>query len=99
MSILHKAHDLIHGERARQYGPPNENLGAVAGMWEIYLHKRGLLNINSSGVMPEDVAVMMALLKIARLANDLTHEDSIVDAAGYIGLIERCGEHYVGDPE
>ncbi len=33
---------------------------------------------------------MMALLKIARLAYDPAHRDSIVDAAGYLALLERC---------
>lgn len=58
----------------------------------MYLYKRGLLDPNGEGLRPEDVCCMMALLKIARLANDVEHRDSIIDAAGYVGLIERCQE-------
>jgi hypothetical protein len=32
---------------------------------------------------------MMTLLKAARLGNDVTHRDSLVDAAGYLALLER----------
>jgi hypothetical protein len=34
----------------------------------------------------------MILLKTARLANDQTHRDSVVDICGYAALIERCDE-------
>jgi hypothetical protein len=34
--------------------------------------------------------LFMVLLKINRLAHDVTHRDSQVDAAGYIGLIEEA---------
>ena len=92
MSTLLQANELINGERQEQYGNPSDNLGAISGMWEIYLHKRGLLNINGAGLLAEDVCSMMALLKICRLANDVTHTDSAIDAAGYIGLMEKCNE-------
>jgi Domain of unknown function (DUF6378) len=32
----------------------------------------------------------MILLKVARLANDPTHRDSLVDICGYAATIERC---------
>jgi hypothetical protein len=43
-------------------------------------------------LIDKDVALMMILLKTARLANDMTHRDSVVDICGYAALIERCDE-------
>jgi hypothetical protein len=37
----------------------------------------------------QDAAQMMALLKIARLATNQGHEDSLLDLAGYTAVIER----------
>lgn len=92
MSILDAAKAIVHGNREQVYGHPSKNLSCIAGMWEQYLHSRGLLNLDGEGLRPEDVALMMTLLKIARLANNLSHEDSLVDAAGYLALVERCKE-------
>ena len=46
----------------------------------------------SRSLNAKDVAVMMVLLKAARLANQQTHRDSVVDICGYAALIERCDE-------
>jgi len=35
---------------------------------------------------PDDVAIMMALFKIARIAGNAQHEDNYVDLAGYAAL-------------
>jgi hypothetical protein len=35
-------------------------------------------------ITPELVAVMMALVKISRIANDSTHTDNYIDAIAYI---------------
>lgn len=91
-SVLDEANTIIYGDREKTYGHPAKNLLCIAGMWEHYLYSRGLLNTDSAGLMPQDVAIMMTLLKCARLANQPDHRDSLVDAAGYIALVERCGE-------
>ncbi len=84
-SILEEAEELIHGTREKEYGHPKKNLQAVANMWEMYLYQKygSQFSIN-----PEDVCWMMALLKMCR---DFGGEkrDTVVDAAGYIGLIGR----------
>jgi hypothetical protein len=38
---------------------------------------------------PHDVAIMMALLKIARTQTGVYNRDDYVDAAGYIALAHR----------
>ena len=88
-SILKEAHEIIYGDREKTYGHPSKNLQAIARMWNEYLKAlpKDLANLNA-----KDVAVMMILLKAARLANDPSHRDSVVDIAGYAALIERCDE-------
>ena len=72
--VLAKALELVTGEREADYGTPEENFTRIADMWTAYLGK---------DVSPPDVAAMMALVKVARLANTPYHEDSWVDLAGY----------------
>lgn len=81
-SILDRARECVCGERDESYGGPEDSFRTIALLWENYLNAR------PSDVLPgeigtEDVAVMMALLKIARLASDSGHMDSWVDLAGY----------------
>ena len=85
-SILDEAKDIIYGDREKTYGAPDKNLKAIAGYWANHLHTRfGVYH----DVTPEDVCIMMTLLKAARLGNDVTHRDSLVDAVGYLALLER----------
>lgn len=88
-TVLDEAKEIIHGDREATYGDPGKNLRAIADLWEMYLHHRGLLNENADSLRVEDVAQMMILLKIARLINQPTHRDSQVDICGYTALIER----------
>lgn len=90
-SVLDEAKEIIYGDREKTYGHPAKNLSNIAIMWSVYLASR-----SASGkewLTPQDVAVMMILLKSARLGNDPTHRDSVVDICGYAALIERCEEN------
>lgn len=74
--ILLKAHGLINAERQGDYGPPAASFVRIAALWSAYL---------GHAVTAKDVAMCMALLKVAREAN--RHKaDNLIDAAGYIGL-------------
>lgn len=85
-SILDEAKDIIYGDREKTYGAPDKNLVAIAGYWANHLNTRfGVYH----DISPEDVCIMMVLLKAARLGNDITHRDSQVDAVGYLALMER----------
>ena len=83
MSVLDEAKDIIYGDREKTYGKPSKNLETIAVFWSEYIGTK---------LSAKDVAVMMVLLKAARLRNDLTHRDSVVDICGYAALIERCDE-------
>ena len=74
--VLEKAATLINGVRERSYGPPDINFKRIAGGWSVILQ---------TNVSPEQVALCMAWLKIARLVNG-SHEDSYIDAASYMAL-------------
>ena len=85
LSVLQEAHKIIYGDREKTYGHPDKNLRTIAKMWNAYTESGGERELNS-----KDVAVMMIILKAARLANDPSHRDSIIDICGYAALIERC---------
>ena len=85
-SILDEAKDIIYGDREKTYGAPDKNLVAIAGYWANHLHTRFGVYHDITGA---DVCIMMTLLKAARLGNDVTHRDSLVDAVGYLALLER----------
>lgn len=69
-------------DRQAKYGPPNKNFANIAALWQAHLRGRygelATLTIDAA-----DVAVMSALIKVARLAETPDHEDSWVDLAGY----------------
>ncbi|ATN92183.1 hypothetical protein SEA_TIPSYTHETREX_53 [Mycobacterium phage TipsytheTRex] len=81
MSILTTAEEIINGQRAQDYGDAKENHERIATLWGAY--KRGV------EFTPEDVAVMMILLKIARFMENGYHQDTVVDIAGYAGVLEK----------
>lgn len=75
--ILHQADVLINGERADAYGPPQKNFAVVAALWT---------PVFGTDVTPVQVALALSQLKVARLIQFPGHEDSWIDAAGYIAL-------------
>jgi hypothetical protein len=74
--ILETAAKLINGDREAHYGTPQENFGRIAKGWAVILQ---------SDVTPEQVALCMAWLKIARLVQG-PHDDSYIDGAAYMAL-------------
>lgn len=71
---LENAMKCVCGERQDQYGTPENNFARIASLWTAYL------GVEVSSV---DVAMMMALLKIARVKTGTATDDSFVDLAGY----------------
>lgn len=81
--ILHKAEHCVCGQRESDHGRPEENFSVIAGLWSAY---------KGAEFSPLDVAMMMALLKIARIKTGTAAEDSFVDLAGYAA----CGGEIAG---
>lgn len=88
-NILREAEKIIYGDREKTYGSPSKNLSTIAKMWNAYLQS---LNKAPDQLDAQDVAIMMVLLKVARLGNTPGHRDSLVDSCGYMALVERCIE-------
>lgn len=85
-TILEDAATIVDGDREQTHGDPGRNLRAIANLWDSYLMARGY---SGDGLAEEDVALMMALLKVARLTTNPAHRDSLVDLCGYARLVER----------
>lgn len=72
--ILEEAVACVCGQREQDYGSPENNFKLISELWSDYL---------SSQISPVDVAMMMAMLKIARIKSGKSTADSFVDLAGY----------------
>ena len=81
--VLLHAHDIINGQRQQQYGNPEDSFPEIAVLWNWWLGPR-----LSAPLTAQDVAMMMALMKIAREKNGAGKTDNVVDACGYLGLYE-----------
>ena len=88
MSAIETAKEIIHGDREKVYGHPSKNLVKIADQWSLYVKQKYDIQVELN---IEDVCWMMALLKMARATNSYS-DDNIVDALGYIALIDRCRE-------
>lgn len=64
---------LVDEDRNDQYGPPEVNLGRIAGMWSAYL---------GCDITAEDVSLMMVLTKISRAKSGYAR-DNTVDGVAY----------------
>ena len=67
MTILDKAKELVLGARNDAYGHPRDDFKCQATMFTAYLQKKGLLAADKS-LDTTDVAMLMVLVKVARLA-------------------------------
>ena len=76
--ILDTAKQAVTVDRAATHGEAERNFGLIAAYWSAHL---------DAEVTPEDVAVMMTLLKLARIKSNPAHVDSWVDGCGYLA----CG--------
>lgn len=70
--ILEQARKCVCGEREREYGRPENNFALIGKLWEAY---------TGMHYSAKDVAMMLALLKVARIKTGVKG-DSYVDLAG-----------------
>lgn len=80
--ILTTAANLVGGDRARTHGDKTENHGKIATVWNAYLSIR---QEPAAPLSALDVAMMMALLKVARTQLGSFNPDDFIDLAGYAG--------------
>ena len=84
-SILDTAKEYVTKDRAADHGDMEDNFQRIAAYWNTHL---GLI----SYIKDTDVAVMMTLLKVARIHSNTENIDNWVDAAGYMA----CGGELAG---
>lgn len=73
------AKKVVNGDRRQDYGPVTPSLISIARIWG------GILNVD---VTPEQVALCMAGLKLARESHQ-HKEDNLVDFCGYALVLEK----------
>lgn len=78
--ILDAAKRCVCGDREQDYGSPERNFEVIANLWADYLQA---CVVEIDFLEPKDVAAMLALLKIARIASGHAKEDNWIDLAGY----------------
>lgn len=82
-TVLETANSLITGDREEAYGSPQVNFGNIADRWSQILG----MQIDSW-----QVALLMADLKIARMATGRPHADSFTDICGYAALAAELAD-------
>lgn len=78
VTVMARADSLINGDRQQTYGDASEDFTRTGKMWAAIL---GIPEIT-----PTQVALCMVALKVGRLCESPTHQDSWVDSVGYIAL-------------
>ena len=81
-TIATDAIHVVNGPRQRDYAHPRINFQRIADLWS------PILGIT---VTPEQVALAMIQVKVARLMNRYTR-DSVVDILGYALTLDACRE-------
>jgi hypothetical protein len=84
--IAQKAASLVGGDRQATHGDKAENHQNIADLWNAYLGGRLPL------LTARDVALMMALLKIARTKIGQHNIDDYLDLAGYGAVAGEIAE-------
>ncbi len=78
--VLDNAKRYVLKDRNSSYGRPEDNFARIARRWNVFVKNKYDIELN---LQPVDVAMMMADMKLARLENSPSHEDSWTDLAGY----------------
>ena len=81
--VLDTAKDYVTKDRAADHGDMEDNFRTIASYWNTHL--------GIDFIEPQDVAVMMTMLKLARIRQNEKHLDNWVDACGYMA----CGGEIV----
>src|SRR6187431_318778 len=90
--VLKTAHSLVTGEREEQHGRPAETFTQVAVLWSDYLDHQ---------ISDVDVAMLLALLKIARQRGNPANSDNYIDGCGYLAIaaeLSSSGDEPVAEP-
>ena len=76
-AVLALAHAAVMG-RGKSYGSPERSFFEIARLWSVFFDRE---------FTPGDVALALALMKLARLKANPSHNDRIIDLAGYAACL------------
>lgn len=76
--FLNEAEKIITVDREKQYGTPENSFTVIAELWNAYDKCK-----TKQADTAEDVAIKMALLKIARIITGEVKNDNYIDLIGY----------------
>lgn len=89
--LLLEAYNLINGPRQSTYGHPADDYGRVVRIFE---------GMTGHRLTPMEGTLFMVAVKLARLGTNLeagaVHEDSLIDAAGYLGCLAMIASRPTG---
>ena len=87
--ILEKTKKLVSTDREDKHGDKVQNHENISRLWTSYLQNKTKLNII---ILPEDLANLMTLLKIARTQAGNHNIDDYIDACGYSAIAGEIAE-------
>lgn len=93
--VLAAAEKCVCGDREQDYGTPEDSFQVIANLWADYLKGCG---VRLDFLEAHDVAAMMALLKIARIASGHGKDDNWIDLAGYAACGGEIDSSGTGQP-
>jgi len=90
-NLLERANMLTAkgGDRREAYDHPSVDFACTARLWSAILSRSTGIPVHVDTKM---VPVMMAAMKLSRLAGKLDHDDSALDIAGYMRTLEMVWE-------
>lgn len=91
VQLLEQATAIVVGARRSAYGAPEDNFSCIAELWSAYIKRRSMAG-KSTLFNPADIAAMMVLMKVARIAETQNHTDSWRDIAGYAACGARASD-------
>lgn len=92
-SFVDEALNITRKNREGIYGKPSKNFETTAKMLEAWINARpGRIVYGEVKINTLDIADIMCILKLARLANQPLHRDSRVDLVGYTDCADRIIE-------
>lgn len=89
-SVLEEARNYITKDRNSSYGEPENNFQTIANLWNAYIGGDRMFQ-------PHDVAVLMSLVKVARIKTSPHKRDNWVDGAGYMACGAEVAHNTIKD--
>lgn len=92
--ILEAAHEAVNVDRQETYGPPENSFQLIADLWGQYMsrHKPGPMKSH-------EVAILLILMKVARLAKSPKHMNNWTDIAGYAACGAELASQFQDQPD